>query len=483
MQEKIIHVAEGLPGTGKTKKVIETVPFMLAKGHKILYCTPTKYLTDELMHRFDTVGILPYRIDSDTFRGVSCKQALDEALRPTSGKNFIICQHATFPECSSTHLKDWILIIDETPTMLNFPNSKFSSSQIDELTMLEEINGQLRIREGKYDAVEKEVKLASNTDESYLKINTIISKAVWDIYKALIRNDVVLINQANSKGIRSVCAVIEPKIFENMAKAKSIHILTATISGTLFEFFAKHNQFTFSPSYFAPNPRPIYPKIVVYPLLADGLNFSKALGITIKEDGQTTVTSKMIESARSILKGEQCLLFGHDWMKPDYDEQFLRCKSDSRGINSLQNYQNVCVILHGNPVTTTQPAMKYISEKYGTPISEIQNAWHMTHKLEPALQSCFRTSIRDPNNMGIVRLFVTDYDMARFFKKLLPCAEIRSDIAALHESKQTGRPKKPESVEAEKLIHQGCTNQEIEDATNMSRSWIQTTRRKIRLAA
>lgn len=507
LKQKIIHLALALPGSGKTHKFLDTAQKLIDSGKKIIYSLPTKTLADEIMGRVP-LGIAVTRIDSDTRTKVNTTRMLNDALAPTSGTTFIMCQHATLHTCSLEHLKDWILVIDETPEIFAPCSYTFTKDQFDKINYIEVVDHRIQIKKGMRDLLLNEVaECSASMSESHTTNASTVSKQVYDIFSALAKDDGVFYGLGKAGGAQkdenhnsqtnkteTVRIIRERDFFSHFLAASETHLLTATVDGGLFDYYAKLNEYTYATSIFTPVKRTEFPPIRIYPMLLKNTTFSKSIAVSENDSKPGIKNLKtMVDRVLEKLGKDTCLLFAHEWGQVYYDPRIVVCPFDSRGIDTLKGHNNAMVAIHGNPPAPELRSLEYMAEKHGTSLTKLKQAWKVTKKFEFTLQNVFRTGLRkmySSNGLQIVsdqevRFFVQDHETAEYLKMLhLPTAVIDESLAASYRvEKARGRrqhPKKPMMIRMIKARH---TNDEIEKETGLSRKTICDERRLLGIPA
>lgn len=498
--QKTIHLALALPGSGKTHTFLSAANGLIKSGKKILYSVPTKALADEIVGRLP-FGLTVTRIDSDIKTSVSTTRRLKDALAPESGSNFIICQHATLHTCPLEHLKDWMLVIDETPTILETPSYTFTKEQFEKINYIEVVDNRIQIINGMRNALIKELsECTASMSDSHTTNASTISKSVHDIFSALVDEDVVfhglgksnntekfeLVNAATS-GTETVRIIRENDFFSRFQAASETHLLTATVEGGLFDYYAKMHGFRYIESIFQPKKRTKFPGIRIYPMLAKKATFSKALALTenVSLPGVKNLTA-MVNRVLENTGGETCLLFTHEWGQGFYDNKIIVCKVDSRGIDSLKNHHNAMVAIHGNPTAPERRSLEYVAKKHSSSLAALTQAWKVTKKFEVTLQNVFRTGLRktfahDELEITCEReicLYVQDYETIGYLKIFLPTAIIDESLAACYRAEnRRGRRQHPNKPMMILMIKARHTTEEIRKETGLSRKTICEARR------
>lgn len=495
LTKKLIHLATALPGSGKTHKFLHTATNMINSGKKILYALPTIPLADAIMERLPS-GLRATRIDSSTRTKANVVRMLNDALMPNSGKFFIICQHATLHKCSTEHLKDWILVVDETPAVLSLKHHTFKLDQFSQIKHIECVDGMVRIKVGMRQMVLNELqtyKVSKSTASK--KTASTLSDDVYDIYDALLNDYPVFVDDSAKKDAsgqnkknRTIRIIHEREFFPRFAAAQETHLLTATVDGSVFDYYRKLNDHVYVRSVFTPPIRSVFPSIRIFPMLLQGVSFSKSL-INAESELQSKIKnlSVMIDCVKTYLGDNQCLLFTHKWAQTFYGSNIIVCDFDSRGIDTLKFCDHVFVAIHGNPTPPERRSLEFLAKSHGTTLSTLLRAWEVTYKLEITLQDVFRTSLRsmyrddgalnlNPENK--VFLFVQDHATVEYLKQHLPGAIVDESLAkSYRETKPKGRTSHPEREKMIRMIKEGFGTTEIMADTRMSRTTICKERR------
>lgn len=490
MTQKTIHLARALPGSGKSHRFLHAVKNLLNSGKKILYALPTIPLANEIMQRLPS-GLQATRVDVSTRTKANVARMLNDALMPNSGETFVICQHATLHKCSMEHLKDWVLVVDETPAVLSLKHHKFKIDQFSQIKYIDCTNGRLGIKTGMQQLVLNELQsYKSSKSNTSAKTASTLSDDVHDIYDALIKGYLVFVDYSannddsdQNKKNRTIRIIHERDFFARFAVAQETHVLTATVDGSLFDYYRKLNGYTYTTSVFSPPTRSVFPSIRIFPMLLPGATFSKSLA-NAESDSQPNIKnlSVMINRVKAYLSDNKCLLFTHLWAQNFYGSNITVCNFDSRGIDTLKYCHNVFVAVHGNPTPPERRSLEFLAKSHNTALSKLLKAWNVTYKLEVTLQNVFRTSLRcmyqDDGTMNLnptneVCLFVQDYGVVEYLKYYLPGAIIDESLAASYRQvKPKGRTSHPDREKMVRMIKAGCTNTQIETEIKISRTII-----------
>jgi len=489
LTRKTIHLAFALPGSGKTHKFLQAAKKLINADKKILYALPTNMLADEIIQRLPS-EINATRIDSTTRTKANVVRMLNDALAPTSGKTFIICQHATLDKCSLEYLNDWIVVVDETPTMLDLKHHTFKTDQFGQIKYIECISGQVRIKCGMRQMVLNELQsYRSSKSNAAVKTASTLSDDVHDIYDALINGYSVHFDENSNKAAanqikkRTVRIIKERDFFARFDAAQETHLLTATIEGGLFDYYRAYNGFTYSKSIFTPRSRAVFPTVRVYPMLLPGVVFSKTIADSESElQPNSKNLAVMINRIVNHIGDDKVLLFTHAWAQAFYGPNVIACKYDSRGIDTLKRYNNAFTAIHGNPTPPERRSLEFLAHSHGTTLTTLLKAWEVTHKYEVIFQNVFRTSLRCMyrsdgtlivNPTGEVCLFVPDYRTVEYLRLYLPGAIVdESLVRSYGQVKTKGRTAHPDREKMVRMIKEGCSNKQIETETKLSRTII-----------
>lgn len=498
--QKTIHLALALPGSGKTHKFLSAVSGLIKSGKKILYSVPTKPLANAIMGRLPS-GLIATRIDSDSKTPVSTTRMLNDALAPGSGSNFIICQHATLHTCALEHMKDWMLVIDETPTILETPSYTFTKEQFDKINYIEVIDDRIQIKKGMRNSLIKEVsECSASMSDSHNTNASTVSKEVHDIFSALADEELVFygIGKANDAekfdndstsiaGTETVRIIRENDFFSRFTAASETHLLTATVQGGLFDYYVKKNGFHYSISLFQPGKRTKFPITRIYPMLTKNNKFSKSLAVAENETLPSVKNlNVMVNRVLEKIGDDTCLFFTHEWGQVFYDNRITVCKVDSRGIDSLKEHHNAMVAIHGNPTAPERRSLEYMAKKHGSSLAELTQAWKVTKKFEVTFQNVFRTGLRktylhDGSELTCEKdicLYVQDYETVDYLKQFLPTAIIDDSLAARYKTEtRRGRRQHPNRPMMIRMIKARHTTEEIRKETGLSRKTICEERR------
>lgn len=479
MNKKIIHTSIAMPGTGKTMAAIAAIPGMLERGRKILYVAPTHALADQVIKDIRRICSFLEPILIDSRCEGSAETNLNRALTPSESFQLVICQHITFQKCSTKHLRDWTIIIDELPMPISLRYMTFDQVQLTRLDLIEIIDNQIKIKKNKYEAIKNEVATFNKSNnQKYNQIDTTLSSAGQDIYNAVLNKLPVFADKYYSKGEKTVIRIIEEYgFFERFHMAQEVHLLSATLKGSLFDWFARANGFTYAQSHFAPSTANNFKDVTIYPMLSDKNYCSR--GVLDSVDSASDDGCKVLQSMAKLIyqqltSHDSCLMFAYKWGKNAHSTKFIQCKIDSRGLNNFTDTHCAFTAFHGNPNPLAYKSLEYIAKKYNRPTDELQKAWKFTYKLEMTLQNVFRTSLRSKTIDKPVNLYVQDNEVADFLKSTyLPNAKIDSSLARTYkEKKKPGPAPHPESERAITMLKAGMKQADVARETMLNKMTI-----------
>ncbi|MBV6821454.1 DEAD/DEAH box helicase [Pseudomonas sp. PD9R] len=496
MNKKIIYTAIAIPGSGKTKAALAAIPGMLSLGKKVLFVAPTFALADQVFDDISNISssIKPIKVDSRN--GVMAEATLNKMLNPKESKYFIICQHASFQKCSTTYLGSWTIIIDELPMPINLRHATFDNTQLRRLELVENIGGQLQIKNNMQEPIKNEINTFNKDNGMYNnKINSTLAASTHDIYKAIVNKTPVFVDTTQNKNGESNSNKDNPKtiiriieeygFFERFHAAREVHLLSATLDGSLFDWFARANGFTYEKSSFAPNNVKNCKDVTIYPMLSDDNYCSRGVLDSVdatSDEGHKTLYSitKLIDS--HLGDEQKCLMFSYNWGQQAHGNKFTQCKIDSRGLNNFSHTHNAFMIFHGNPTPIARRSLEFIAQKYNGSIAELERAWKFTHKLEMTLQNAFRTSLRNKETNEPVNLYVQDSETAQFFQNTyLPDAILDDSLAKTYKVKKIPGPAPhPAKDRALELLKAGMKQVDVARITGLNKMTISNYAKTLR---
>lgn len=470
---KPIYSAIAAPGAGKTETLLSSLPAIQKAGRLVILALPTLALVDHIAERASRAST-PFRI-MDHRNGELVVPKLEVALRDKQD-SFIICTHEAIRRVQHSLLSGWILVIDEVPKVLDYPDYALNPAELSRvLDYAEEANGQLWIKEEFKQDVRDQVN-THRADLVGIDCSTLGAPAAH-IFRLLLDDVAVFIDKPQEDGIRHVRAVEEFLDWWSIFSfAGETHVLAANIVNSEFEVFAKLHGFTFKVSVFTPEARQYTSQVTIYPIMPKGQNFSKSKMIASHGD------SKLHDIALEVIlneTGTKPLLFVNKWGRPKQQSKVQQVPIDCRGLNGYDSATEAILMFGGNPSPSDSSGLEYLSIKYGKDLQLMQNAFVTTRLLEPSLQAVTRTAIRRTDNTTPIALFVQDERVVRYLKEsYFSDAVIDWSLSEKIPVKPDGRKKlHPEQQNAVALYHEKVPIKEIARRVKVSpktiRNWIE----------
>lgn len=463
---KVIHTAVSAPGAGKTQALIVQIPPLLSAGRSIVLALPTLGLTDSFVSRLP--ADLPYRvINSNTCDHVGSELVAALKNRAT---HLIITTHKSIFAVRPNFLWGWTLVVDELPSVVDFPAFPFEPSELAQLFVnVMEQEGRLYIREGCAGAIETSLSTFKAVSAGAER-TSMLSKEGARIYECLKDGHPVFIDSEIPNGNRYVRSIVESNCWDTFAAAEEVHVLAASVIGSQFDNFAQVHGVTYATSDFTPAFGGYTSAVTIYPVMPSGRNYSKSAMTMITQDGSAIGQQKhgeslvIDETLRAVLKRTTGtpLLFSNGWTSLRWLPRGTvhRCSIDSRGLNEYQGETDAILLFGGNPSPSDQLALEFLSAKYGR---EFQQGFIVTRLLEPSLQAATRTAVRDRANTKPIQLFVQDGRVAEYLvSSYMPNAVIDwslSEISPVGEDRR--RTQDARRAQVYELFAQGKKNAEI----------------------
>lgn len=472
---KVIHTAISAPGAGKTQALISQLPALLSAGRCIVLALPTKILSTDIVSRLP-VGIDHYVINSDTCYPNPVGPELQAALGSRTNK-LIITTHASIFSVPPNMLRGWMLVVDELPAVVGFPDFPFTPSGLDTLFVhTSERDGHLHIREGCDAAIETSLKIF-RAAKSGAKQTSMLSEEGAKIFTCLLNGNPVFIGAKMDNGKRHVHAVEEYNHWKIFAAANEVHVLAANIDGSLFDEFAQVHGFTYTRSIFTPVFEGYNSLITIYPAMPKGRDYSKTkaekivgdIAINQYETIPFTVVDAILKAALQKTNGTP-LLFSNEWagFKWLNKKTVHVCSIDSRGLNDYQGETDAILLFGGNPSPADKRSLQYLATKYAR---DFRHAFAVTRLLEPSLQAATRTAVRVRGNTQPITIFVQDERVADYLvKTYMPNAVIDWSFSQITPVQPDGRKvEDPRKAQVFELFDQDMRNADIVRLTGVSR--------------
>lgn len=401
MTTKTIYVAEALPGTGKTESFLKQLDADPYKRY--LYAVPTKVLTKDVLKRIQAIDINHvYAINSDTHKHVS--EAVECTLLEEDPKVLLIT-HKTLLDIDPCYLQDWIVVIDEVPTVANNLTRDIGdhayTNFLEKFIEVDDASTRASIKHG----------MAKEARSTYADVVTDKGMStIANCLGALLRGkaDVFISSFLDRNAgkwkwkVRMIDYFDLSSIFEY---AKETHILGANVTGTLAYQHALSKGYKIEESKFTPEFRRYKFISNIYPLIA-GKKVSKNMLLTmpdgsISEDWNDKVYGNIpILNALEFVNGEPILIQVHDWCKFPFDDypNAIRIPFDARGLNNYSGVYHTLSLIHGNPTPIEDQNNSEMLDKMGIESDIGKQAMRNERYRELIFQVATRSSIRTFNN-------------------------------------------------------------------------------------
>ncbi|MBQ4856240.1 hypothetical protein IMW82_16345 [Rhodanobacter sp. B2A1Ga4] len=412
-----LYIAEALPGSGKTERLIAKLPSILDEGKRVVYSLPTNKLTKELQVRLRTAGVEARCINSESTTSVITK--VEEALAERAS-DVLVITHEALQRLSPVLLQGWTLMVDEVPSISSCQSHNFNHNSyqkglapfviVDEtgrVTVSPEYRGELEaiVREGASQSAYQQTTL--------------------EVFEALLDwHSVVEVDGLDKNMKRLVRIVAYKDYLSRFSQAKEVHILANNVRNTLLGVHAKAHGWEFKPSPFTPEFDGYNCLVTIYPMVT-GDRWSKSLCLTTP-DGRVqdkwsddVQGKKLLDNLYEYVEGEPVLVFAHSWMNYQHPANGQECSIDSRGLNNLQGYHAAACFQHGNMSPDDARSLDTLSQMMDVSNERIREALTYERFYESSLQCFLRTAIRDRDNQSNVSLFAQNEDMAKHLKDCL----------------------------------------------------------------
>ena len=469
---KPIYTAIAAPGAGKTEALLSNLPAIKKAGKLVVLALPTLGLIDHIAERALHASV-SFRI-VDHRNGELVAPELEAALRDKR-ESFIICTQEAVRRVQPSLLREWILILDEVPKVVDYPDYALKPTELSRvLDYTEEASGQLWIKEEFKQDVRDQVS-TNHADSVGIDCSTLGTSAAH-IFRLLLNEVAVFIDQPQKDGIRHVRAVEEFLDWWGILSfADEAHVLAANIAGGEFELLAQLHGFTFKTSMFTPEARHYTSQVTICPIMPKGQIFSKAKMIADQEN------NKLYDLALdTILKetSSKPLLFANAWVRHKEKGRVQQVQMDCRGLNGYDSATEAILLFGGNPSPSDMKGLEYLSRTYGQDLQVMRAAFVTTRLLEPSLQAVTRTAIRRRDNTDTVRLFVQDERVVTYLRDTyLPDAVIDWSLSEKLPTKPDGRKKQHAQYdEVMALLAAQVSVKEIARRTQVARNTIKVWR-------
>lgn len=461
-EQKVINVAEALPGSGKSTKFIEAL-LSLIYTSKTLYAMPTNALIKELALAIKLkVGISPLVITSDTVDHVT--EHLEKVLAANT-QPLVMITHEALRRVDPRLLEGWELVVDEVPSV-----SDCQSYQFDSISYLGSLGNYLTVGTDKKAALKLEnVALVENMINA--KDSSALSESALDVLKAMLTPKCSVEVEAQTiKGKRLVRIVRYRDFLPAFSNANSVHILANNVQDTLLGIHATYQGWQFEPSLFTPEFDGYGKRVELHPFLTTKYSKTQSMmqrnGIPAETWDEGVQLADWLRCITAMVGDEKGLAFAHQWMKYNFSESITKLPIDSRGINGYQDRHIAICLQHGNVSPDDALSFNTLGEMLGVPIAEVRKAIEFERFYESTLQAVARTSLRDRSSTEPVTLFVQSMDMAVYLQeKLGRLATINTDLVMTPWEKQESEKKKAKAQQQAEvislLIETGMSRQDI----------------------
>lgn len=463
---KPIYTAIAAPGAGKTEGLLSRVPGLISEGQRIVIALPTLVLIDEIAHRASSRGISFRLIDHRS--GESVVKSLELALSDNES-TLIICTQESIRRVRPQLLRRWTLVIDELPTVVNYPDYPLNATELERLLQYtEECDGQLQIKEGMEQVVTEQV--MTHWDDARGADCSTLAHSGAHIFRLLLSNVDVFIDKTTIHGKRHVRAVEEiTDWWDILSSAAECHVLAASVRNSEFEVLAKVHGFRFEDSGFTSGWTPESSRVTIYPVMPKGQKFSRGtMTMSVSDKRLIDITlATILEHADSTP-----LLFANKWARFASTPGVAYVPKDCRGLNSYTSATEAAVLFGGNPSPSDSKGLEYLEAKYKVVFKQ---AFVTTRLLEPTLQAVARTAIRCRDNTSDIKFYVQDYRAVDYLlSTYFPNAKVDWSIAAKIPIKRDGRKlDKDAENEVVRLLSLNTSAAQINKQTGVSRRKIQ----------
>jgi len=415
--KKVIYLAEALPGSGKTERLITKLPTIVQSGKRIVYALPTNKLTKELEVRLRMAGVEARSINSDTTGAVVNNV---EAALAEKASDVVVITHEALQRISPFLLRSWVLVLDEVPSISSCQSHNFShNSYQNGLAPFVHVD---------------ERGIASVLPDSKAELEAIVKegasqstfqKTTLEVFEALLDKDAVVEVDNLDRNMKRLVRIVAYKDYlSRFDQAQEVHILANNVTRTLLGVHAKAQGWEFEDSQFTPTFEGYSCPVTIYPMVT-GSRWSKSLCLTtpdgkVQDKWADGVQGKtLLDEVYRRIEGEPVLVFTHAWMDYEHPANGLSCPIDSRGLNHLRGFKAAACFQHGNMSPDDLRSLETLSGMMGIKPEDIRLALTYERFYESSLQCFLRTAIRDRDNQSQVSLFAQNEDMAQHLRDCL----------------------------------------------------------------
>lgn len=469
---KVIYVAEATPGTGKTEQFIKELD--AAPYKRYVYAVPTKVLTKDVVKRIHAIGIAhAYVINSDTHKNVI--DTVECSLLEDDPKVLIIT-HKTLLDLDPCYLQDWIVVIDEVPSIANNLTKDIGdhayTNFLEKFIEIDSVSTRAFIKQG----MTKEAR-ATYSDV----VNDKGMSTICTCLGALLRGkaDVFIKEYVDKKDSRWKWQVRVIDYFDLSGiyeAAQETHILGANVTGTLAYQHALTKGYALEVSKFTPEYRGYKFPSYIYPLIG-GSKVSKTMLLTLpngdvaEEWNEQVYGHTLLRDAIQFVQGEPLLAQVHDWCKFPFEDypNVIRMPFDARGLNGYSDVHHTLSLIHGNPNPIEDQNNSEMLAKMAVDITVGKQALRNERYREYIFQAATRSSIRTFSNDRPTIHFVPTEESGRDLAfDLTGCHYILKDLTR-HAPTSNARGKTQSNIlTAKALSSEGLSARRIAQAMGVS---------------
>lgn len=431
-EAKTIFVAEATPGTGKTEQFIRELDSDPYKRY--VYAVPTKVLSKDVVRRIQAIGITHICvINSDTHKNVT--DAVECTLLEDDPKVLVIT-HKTLLDLEPCYLQDWIVVIDEVPSVANNLTKDIGdhayTNFLEKFIEIDSVSTRAFIKQG----MTKEAR-ATYSDV----VNDKGMSTICTCLGALLRGkaDVFIKEYVDKKDSRWKWQVRVIDYFDLSGiydAAQETHILGANVTDTLAYQHALTKGYKLEVSKFTPEYRGYKFPSYIYPLIG-GSKVSKTMLLTLpngdvaEEWNEQVYGHALLRDAIQFVQGEPLLAQVHDWCKFPFENypNVIRMPFDARGLNGYAGVHHTLSLIHGNPNPIEDQNNSEMLAKMAVDISVGKQALRNERYREYIFQAATRSSIRTFSNDRPTIHFVPTEESGRHLAfDLTGCHYILKDL-------------------------------------------------------
>ncbi|PSL95566.1 DEAD/DEAH box helicase family protein [Pseudomonas sp. R9.37] len=471
-KNKTIFVAEATPGTGKTEQFIKELDSDPYKRY--VYAVPTKVLSKDVVKRIQAKGINHVCvINSDTHKNVT--DTVECTLLEDDPKVLVIT-HKTLLDLDPCYLQDWIVVIDEVPSVANNLTKDIGdhayTNFLEKFIEIDSVSTRAFIKQG----MTKEAR-ATYSDV----VNDKGMSTICTCLGALLRGkaDVFIKEYEDKKDSRWKWQIRVIDYFDLSGiyeAAQETHILGANVTGTLAYQHALTKGYKLEVSKFTPEHRSYKFPSYIYPLIG-GSKVSKTMLLTLpngdvaEEWNEQVYGHALLRDAIQFVQGEPILAQVHDWCKFPFEDypNVIRMPFDARGLNGYSGVHHTLSLIHGNPNPVDDRNNSEMLAKMAVDISVGKQALRNERYREYIFQAATRSSIRTFNNDRPTIHFVPTEESGRHLAfDLTGCHYILKDLTRLAPTSNAKGKTESNILTAKTLSSEGLSARKIAQVMGVS---------------